>query len=302
MYTNTIPVFARFQWINHSQVIHTLSYLLKPSSRGKKGYDKVLLFRWLMYRQLMNCSYRDLESMSGIDYSTFIKFRKRLRVRQWFPRVFKVLSSAIASNLDSITAIVDSSFVETYSRHDEQGSEYFGYKRKNGFKLHQIIDFKTRLPLLQYATPGARADIIWGTNLIRAAPSWWHVNGFLADKAYDGWKFVADLHQKWNGIRVGIPVRRTIHEVIDPAHPGVLKNRRAKESDRYLRRRFLNKRSEIERYFSRKKRVFNLGEERTRHLENFRANRFMTSIMEILEWSTTPQLWIALFTKLVTKI
>ncbi len=48
---------------------------------------------------------------------------------------------------------------------------------------------------------------------------------------------------------------------------------------------------EIERYFSRKKRVFRLGEERTRHLKNFRANCYLTSIMEILEWATTPQIW-----------
>lgn len=43
----------------------------------RRGYDKVLMFRWLMYRQVMGCSYRDLESMTGIDHSTFIKFRKR---------------------------------------------------------------------------------------------------------------------------------------------------------------------------------------------------------------------------------
>jgi len=60
-----------------------------------------------------------------------------------------------------------------------------------------------------------------------------------------------------------------------------------------------NKLSEIERYFSRKKRVFNLGEERTRGLKNFEANCHLTSIAEILEWSTTPQIWWTLFTILV---
>jgi hypothetical protein len=38
----------------------------------------VTMFLWLMYKKVMQCSYRDLESITGIEYSTFIKFRKRL--------------------------------------------------------------------------------------------------------------------------------------------------------------------------------------------------------------------------------
>ena len=291
-----IPVFARFQWLNHPRVTHILSTFLKPPRRGRKGYDKVLMFRWLIYRQLMGCSYRDLESMSDIDHSTFVKFRKRLLRERWFSRVFSLLTTGIAASRPKIIAILDSSFVETYSGHDEDGSEYFGYKQKNGFKLHQIIDFKTRLPILQAATPGARADIIWGAHLIRGAPPSWNVRGLLADKAYDGWKFVAEVKRKWRTAKVGIPVRRTFHERETPWPPPVVANRRSKEAGRYLRQSFLNRRTEIERYFSRKKRVFRLGEERTRGLENFRANSYLTSIMEILEWAATPQLWSALFT------
>lgn len=298
MYQNHIPIYARFQWLNRPHVIHILRQLLKPPKRGRKGYDQVLMLRWLMYRQLINCSYRDLESVSGIDHSTFVKFRKRLLKINWFTSVFKTLTRTVAPRLRSIIAIVDSSFVESYSKHGEQGSEYNGYKEKNGFKLHQIIDWKTRLPILQCATPGARSDVILGHRLIGRSPPDWNLTGFLGDKAYDDWKLVARLKDKWKRIRVGIPVRRTIHEQHPPFSPEVTRNRRSKESDRYLKRSFLNKRSEIERYFSRKKRVFHLGEERTRHLENFRANCDLIAIMEILEWLTTPQLWIALFTKL----
>lgn len=298
MYTNSIPVFSRFQWLNHPSVIHILEQFLKPPKRGRKGYDKALMFRWIIYKQLMGCSYRDLESVSGIDHSTFVKFRKRLITMRWFSSVFTTLSRSIAAELSSITAVIDSSFVETYSRRDERGSEYNGYKEKNGFKLHQIIDWKTRLPILQCATPGARSDVILGHHLVGRAPPEWRVSGFLGDKAYDDWKFAVRLKQTWNGILVGIPIRRTIHERTKPLPPPVVHNRSVKEADRYLRRTFLNKRSEIERYFSRKKRVFNLGEERTRHLKNFRANCDMVAIMEILEWSTTPHLWLTLFTKL----
>jgi hypothetical protein len=298
MYTQPIPTYVRFQWINHPTVSIVLSHFLKPPTRGRKGYDKVLLFRWLMYKQLMGCSYRDLESMSGIDYSTFIKFRKRLKQRKEFTRIFNLLASVIAMHLTAITAILDSSFVETYSRHDEQGSEYSGYKGKNGFKLHQMIDYETRLPLVQAATPGARPDVTWGERLIRSAPSSWKVAGVLADKAYDSWRFVASVHHRWKQVRVGIPVRRTAHERIYPHDLAVRRNRRGKESDRYLGKRFLKKRTEIERYFSRKKRVFNLGEERTRHLENFRANCDLIAIMEILEWLSSDRSLILLFTRL----
>lgn len=183
MYQNHIPTYARFQWLNHPRVTHILSQFLKPSPRGRKGYDKVGLFRWLIYRQLMNCSYRDLERMSGIDYSTFIKFRKRLIRQCWFPRIFKSFTSEIAIHRDAITAILDSSFVQTYSKHGEKGSEYFGYKEKKGFKLHTLIDYHTRLPLLQMVTPGARPDVIWGAHLIRGTPAAWKVTGLLADKA-----------------------------------------------------------------------------------------------------------------------
>ena len=295
MYYKIIPVFQRFQWLNHPQAANLLSKFLKPSKRGRKGYDKALMFRWLIYRQLMSCSYRDLESVSGIDYSTFIKFKKRLINQFWFPKVFQVLSSIVAENLSSITAIIDSTFVQTYSKRDEEGSEYFGYKEKNGFKLHQMIDWKTRLPILQFATPGARSDIRWGANLIRAAPKHWRLKEFTADKAYDGINFVKDIALKFPGIRICIPMRK--HKKKDYWF-----NRLMKLWERVHDPELYKKRSEIERYFSRKKRVFNLGEERTRGLTNFETNCYLTSIAEILEWSTKPEIWWRLFTILLQHV
>jgi len=54
--------------------------------------------------------------------------------------------------MEKLHLILDSSFVETYSGHDEEGSEYFGYKKKNGFKLHQIIDIsKAKMPITKLA-------------------------------------------------------------------------------------------------------------------------------------------------------
>ena len=283
-----IPVCARFQWINSETVEKILSKFLKPSPKGRRGYDKVWLFRWLMYKQLTGHSYRDIESMTGVDYSTFIKFRQRLIQQLFFPVIFKNLIKNIALNLKEVTLVIDSSFVETYSRKDEIGSEYFGYKEKNGFKVHQAIDYKTRLPLLQFSTPGARADITWGGNLIRAAPKHWRVKAVLADKGYDADHFVHEIKLKWKKVKVGIPLRRLVY-------PGNWLNQFLRRWPMSLNPRFLAKRTEIERYFSRKKRVFKLGEERTRHLKNFRANCYLTSIMEILEGMSKL---LVLFTKL----
>lgn len=239
-----IPTYARFQWLNHPIIRKTLSKLIKPSSKGRKGYDKVWLFQWLMYKQVMGCSYRDLESITNVDYSTFIKFRQRLIRTNWFSGTFKSLVSQIAHSLKSITAIIDSSFVETYSRRDEIGSEYFGYKQKNGFKLHQVIDYKTRLPLLQLCTPGARADVIWGQRLIRAGPRQWKLKGLLADKGYDAEYLATETKKKYPGIKVGIPVRRTNHLKVT-GFPESPVNRSNKEAERYLKQSFLNKRGEI---------------------------------------------------------
>jgi len=293
----TIPVFKRFQWLNSELVVNILAQFLQPPRRGRKGYDKVWMFRLLIYKQLVRCSYRDLESVSEnlgskIDYSTFIKFRKRLIDKFLFRRIFDVLSKAIAENLSSITAIIDSSFVETYSKRNEEGSEYFGYKEKNGFKLHQMIDYATRLPILQFATPGARSDIRWGANLIRAAPDYWKMKELTADKAYDGANFVKDIILKFPGIKVAIPMRR--HKKND-----FWFNRFMKGWERTHDATIYKKRSEVERHFSRKKGVFNLGEERTRGLTNFEANCDFVSTIQILEWLAAPQIWWVLFTMLV---
>lgn len=293
-----IPTYAKYQWLNSPQIVDTLNRFLRPSAKGRKGYDKTLMFRWLIYKWLMRCTYRDLESITGVDYSTFIKFRKRLIASFLFPRIFGALVVEIVACRDTLHLVLDSTFVETHSKHAEDGAEYFGYKKKTGFKLHQMIDYETRLPVLQFATPGARSDVVWGTHLIRAAPFFWNVRAVVADKAYDSEAFVQEIKAKWKKVKVGIPIRKTNQEKVAGRPEGWL-NRLLKSLPRTLNRGLLNTRSEIERHFSRKKHVFHLGQERTRGLVNFEANCYMTSIMAILEWvAKTAEVIRALFTKL----
>jgi hypothetical protein len=284
---DTIPVFARFQWINSAQVVDTLGRFLPTAKRGRKGYGKTLLFRWLIYKWLMRCSYRDFESMSGIDYSTFIKFRKRIVTSFLLHAMFEAFAKTFAARQDDLRLIVDSSFVETYSKHHEPGSEYFGYKKANGFKLHSIIDYESRLPVLQIMTGGARSDVMLGHQLISRAPPHWQVRSFTADKGYDSEAFVQQIKNKWTRARVGIPLRKTNHEKVC-GHPEGWLNRFLKSLPRTWDKKLLRSRTEIERYFSRKKHVFHLGEERTRGFRNFEANCYFTSIMEYLEYIAPP--------------
>ena len=102
MYHHDIPVYARFQWLNDLRVQRIFSCFLQPKPRGRKDYDKILMFRYLIYKQFMSCSYRDLESMGGIDYSTFIKFRKRLITANWFSRMFKSLTAILGQALPNL--------------------------------------------------------------------------------------------------------------------------------------------------------------------------------------------------------
>lgn len=282
-----IPTFTRFQWINNPRIVTLLLQALPYAGTGRRGHGQALLFRYLMYKHLMDCTYRDLESVSDIDYSTFIKFRQKIKAHGWVEYIFQTIAHALAEE-GNLTLILDSSFVEQYARHTEEGAEYSGFKKKIGFKLHEIIDFKTRLPVAQTITGGARADVVLGEYLVQTLPAQWPVKSFLADKGYDSTAFVQQIHQQWPGVKVGIPVRKTNQAALKSTHQETEKNRRAKEANRTLTPTFYNRRTEIERYFSRKKYVFNLGCERTRGLKNFEANCLMTSVMEQLEYLSSP--------------
>ena len=163
-------------------------------------------------------------------------------------------------------------------------------KLKTGFKTHQIIDFKTRLPLTTVTTGGARADIVLAKQLVKSLPSSWHVDAFLGDKGYDGLELVEMIRGKWPGVKVCIPVRRTSQAAQGCKRQETLKNKQAKRANRTLTRRLYNQRTEIERYFSRKKGVFRLGQERTRGLGAFTTNVLLTDIMAQLEFLAKPEI------------
>jgi len=283
-----IPNCAGFQWINNQKIIELLVNALPYAGTGRRGYGKELLLRWLIYKQRSGCTYRDLESTSGIDYSTFIKFRQQLQTNRWLEYYFQAVAHTFASDR-KLTLVIDSSFVEQYARNKESGAEYSGYKRKTGFKTHQIIDFKTRLPLATITTGGARADIMLAKQIVKSLPKGWRVKAFLGDKGYDGLELVQQIRHKWPGVKVSIPVRRTNQAAWRCPRQETVKNRQAKLASRCLTRTLYNQRTKIERYFSRKKGVFHLGQERTRGIHNFTTNVLLTDIMAQLEYLAKPE-------------
>jgi len=284
-----IPSCHDFQWINNEKIIDLLASALPYAGTGRHGYGKVHLLRWLIYKQRSGCTYRDLESKSGIDYSTFIKFRRKLKDDHWLEKCFNLIAATSAQGR-KLTLVVDSSFVEQYANRLEVGSEYSGHKRKIGFKTHQIIDFKTRLPLATITTGGARSDIVLAKQLVQSLPKDWQVNAFLGDKGYDGLELVEMVRGKWPGVKVCIPVRRTCHVTRNCPRQETTKNRQAKRANRTLTRKLYNQRTEIERYFSRKKGVFHLGQERTRGINDFTTNVLLTDLMAQLEYLAKSEL------------
>ena len=89
-------------------------------------------------------------------------------------------------------------------------------------------------------------------------------------------------------------LRRTNQEKVT-GRPGHWYNRWLTSLSRTLDWRLPNSRAGVERYYSRKKGVFLLGEERTRGIKNFETNCYLISIMEYLEYLARI---LALFTKL----
>lgn len=282
-----MPVWARFQWINDDRIVSLLLEALPYAGTGRRGFGKAVLFRWLLYKQCHGCTYRDLESISDIDYTTFIKFRHSLKQSGWLEYMFQLMTAVIVQG-KRLKLITDSSFVEQYARTLEPGAEYSGFKEKTGFKVHQIIDFRTRLPVAKAVTGGARADVVLAKHLIAGLPADWDVTAFLADKGYDSSELVQQLKQKWRRVAVNIPVRRTNQQTLKSRRQETPKNQRAKRAGRTLTKRLYNQRTEIERYFSRKKEVFRLGSERTRSLENFALNCTMTDLCAQLEYLARP--------------
>jgi len=178
---------------------------------------------------------------------------------------------------------MDSSFVHTFSKKGELGSEGWNeFKEGYGFKLHLLIDAQTKFPLAIIITNGLASDMTLAIPLLKKARHFLKKTGYvLADKGYDrgdlvNW-IVKNLHAK-----AGIPIKKHKRGK-NYTWEGSFRNFQQKAKGRTLKKSIYNKRTAVERVFSVLKRTYHLGKEETRGILNFAKNCYLTLICYILK-------------------
>src|SRR3989338_9467653 len=91
---------------------------------GRPGYDKEFLFSWLLVKKIMNWDYRTVADMAGVSHPTLIRANNVFLVKKIYQKIFAhLVKIAYRNNLISGTYVaLDSSFVPTFSKKEEDGS------------------------------------------------------------------------------------------------------------------------------------------------------------------------------------
>lgn len=122
----------------------------KPFVDGRIGHDKKLLFALLLIKKVTNWDYRTVSDMGGISHSSLVRANEKfLRLKVYEKFFVHLVKIAYKKGLIKGRFVaMDSSFVETFSKKQEIGSENWnGFKKAYGFKLHLLIDTETKMPL-----------------------------------------------------------------------------------------------------------------------------------------------------------
>lgn len=252
---------------------------------GRNGYDKELLFGWLLIKKVTNWDYRTIASMAGISHPTLIRANDLFLQKHLYEKVMvSLVKKAYGKGLIKGTYVaMDSSFVHTFSKKGELGSEGWNeFKEGYGFKLHLLIDAQTKFPLAIIITNGLASDMTLAIPLLKKARHFLKKTGYvLADKGYDrgdlvNW-IVKNLHAK-----AGIPIKKHKRGK-NYTWEGSFRNFQQKAKGRTLKKSIYNKRTAVERVFSVLKRTYHLGKEETRGILNFAKNCYLTLICYILK-------------------
>lgn len=252
---------------------------------GRNGYDKETLFGWLLIKKVTNWDYRTIASMAGVSHPTLLRANDLFLRKHLYEKVMvSLIRKAYRKGLIKGTYVaMDSSFVHTFSRKDEVGSEGWNeFKEGYGFKLHLLIDAETKFPIALCITNGLASDMTLAIPLLKKARHWLKKTGYvLADKGYDwgdlvNW-IVKNLHAK-----AGIPIKKHKRGK-NYSWEGSWRNFQQKAKGRTLKKSIYNKRTSIERVFSVLKRTYHLGKEETRGIINFTKNVYLTLICYMLK-------------------
>lgn len=253
---------------------------------GRPGYDKEMLFFWLLVKKVTNWSYPTIASMAGVSHPTLIRANRFFLKKGIYHKVFvDLIQKAYHKGLIKGTFVaMDSSFVHTFSGKEELGSEGWNdFKDAFGFKLHLLIDCETKFPLAVSITNGNAHDGTLAVPLLKKARRWLKKAGYVvADKGYDdqdivNW-IVKELRRK-----AGIPIRKVGERGKNYSWEGAWRNFQLKAKGRSIKKSIYNRRSSIERVFSVLKRTYHLGKEEVRGILNFAKQVYLSLICYMLK-------------------
>lgn len=254
---------------------------------GRPGYDRELLFVLLLIKKVTNWSFRTIAEMGGVSHSTLVRANTFFLQKHVYEKVFThLVKEAYRKGLIQGTYVaMDSSFVKTFSKKKERGSESWNeYKQGYGFKLHALVDCETQFPIALCITNGLASDNTLAIPLLRKARYWLKKCGYvLADKGYDdgdivNW-VVKSLHAK-----AGIPIRRKSKLAKGKSYRyGNLLNWQLRAKGRTFKKSIYNRRTSVERLFSSLKRTYHLGHEEMRGFLSFAKNCYLSLISYMLK-------------------
>ena len=255
---------------------------------GRKGYDKEMLFSWLLVKKVTNWDYRTIADMAGISHPTLMRANDLFLRKGVYEKVFSSLVKRAYKQklLKANTVAMDSSFVHTFSRKGELGSEgWNGFKEAYGFKLHLLMDTETKLPVSLQITNGLAADCTLAIPLLKKGKSMLKNCAYvLADKGYDDQDIVKWVNHELKA-KAGIPMRRKSRLAKGKKNRyGNLLNWLLKARGRTFKHSIYNKRTAVERIFSVLKRTYHLGHEETRGIVAFAKNVYLSLICYTLKF------------------
>jgi|SRR5437660_822291 len=178
---------------------------------GRPGYAKAVLFRALLIKKVTNWSYRSISEITGISHSTLVRanqyFLRKNIYEKYF--IFLVKQGYKKALIKGKYVAMDSSFVHTFSKKGEIGSEGWNdHKKGYGFKLHLLIDCETNFPISVSITNGLAHDSTLAIPLLKKARYWLKKTDYvLADKGYDWGELVNWIVQKLDA-KAGIPIKK----------------------------------------------------------------------------------------------
>lgn len=253
---------------------------------GRKGYDKELLFVLLLIKKTTNWSFRTVAEMGNVSHSTLVRANDFFLKRNIYEKVFAhmVRTANKKQMIKGKFVALDSSFVHTFSKHGELGSEGWNeFKEAYGFKLHLLVDCETKFPLAICITNGLASDNTLAIPLLKKAKHYLKSCGYvLGDKGYDDGNIINWIVKELKA-KAGIPIRKKSRLAKGRKYRyGNLLNWLLKARGRTFKKSIYNKRTAVERSFSMIKRTFHLGHEETRGILAFAKNVYLSLICYML--------------------